>query len=125
MSIKRVKDFLRIMEERDLVHAQSFLAPGFKMTFPGGVTMTTLEELVEWSKARYSRISKTFEGFDEFQEGDDTVVYSTGMLNGEALDGSPISEVRYIDRFLFRGGLMIDQQVWNDLAEVLKPIHAE
>jgi len=125
MSIERVKDFLRIMEARDLDHARSFLGPGFKMTFPGGVTMTTLEELVEWSKARYSRISKTFEGFDEFQEGDDTVVYSTGMLNGEALDGSPISEVRYIDRFLFRDGLMIDQKVWNDLAEVLKPTHAE
>ena len=125
MSIERVKDFLRIMEARDLDHARSFLGPGFKMTFPGGVTMTTLEELVEWSKARYSRISKTFEGFDEFQEGDDTVVYSTGMLNGEALDGSSISEVRYIDRFLFRDGLMIDQQVWNDLAEVLKPTHAE
>jgi hypothetical protein len=113
------------MEARDLDHARSFLGPGFKMTFPGGVTMTTLEELIEWSKARYSSISKTFEGFDEFQEGDDTVVYSTGMLNGEALDGSSISEVRYIDRFLFRDGLMIDQQVWNDLAEVLKPTHAE
>ena len=125
MSIERVKDFLRIMEARDLDHARSFLAPGFKMTFPGGVTMTTLEELIEWSKARYSSISKTFEGFDEFQEGDDTVVYTTGMLNGEALDGSSISEVRYIDRFLFRDGLMIDQQVWNDLAEVLKPTHAE
>ena len=63
MSIERVKDFLRIMEARDLDHARSFLGPGFKMTFPGGVTMTTLEELIEWSKARYSSISKTFEGF--------------------------------------------------------------
>ncbi|MGB1877264.1 MAG: hypothetical protein ACPHGY_10195, partial [Rhodospirillaceae bacterium] len=57
--------------------------------------------------------------FDEFQDGDETVVYSTGMLNGEALDGSAISEVRYIDRFVFRDGLMVDQQVWNDLADVL------
>ena len=41
------------------------------------------------------------------------------MLNGESLDGSPISEVRYIDRFVFRDGLIVDQQVWNDLADIL------
>lgn len=121
MSVEKVKSFLRTMEARDLDHARTFLAPEFKMTFPGGVTMTTLEELVEWSKSRYSKMQKTFEDFDEFQDGSDTVVYSTGMLNGEALDGSPISEVRYIDRFVFRGGLIVDQQVWNDLADVLKP----
>ena len=78
-----------------------------------------LDELIEWSKGRYKSISKTFEDFDEFQDGGETVVYSTGMLNGEALDGSAIREVRYIDRFVFRDGLMVDQQVWNDLADVL------
>ncbi len=119
MSTEKVKKFLRIIEERDLETARTFLAPDFRMTFPGGVTMTTLDELVEWSKGRYKSISKTFEDFDEFQDGDETVVYSTGMLNGEALDGSAISEVRYIDRFVFRDGLMVDQQVWNDLADVL------
>lgn len=119
MSTEKVKNFLRIMEDRDLETARSFLAPDFRMTFPGGVSMTTLEELVAWSKGRYRSISKTFEDFDEYQDGDDTVVYSTGMLNGEALDGSAISEVRYIDRFVFRDGLIVDQQVWNDLADVL------
>ena len=119
MSVDKVKDFLRTMEARDIAHAKTFLAPDFKMTFPGGVTMSTLEDLVEWSKSRYRTISKTFEDFDSFQDGGDTVVYSTGMLNGEALDGSPIREVRYIDRFVFRDGLIIDQQVWNDLAEVM------
>ena len=119
MSTEKVKNFLRIMEDRDLETARAFLSPDFRMTFPGGVSMTTLEELIAWSKGRYTSISKTFEGFDEFQDGDETVVYSTGMLNGEALDGSAISEVRYIDRFIFRDGLIVDQQVWNDLADVL------
>lgn len=119
MSTEKVKNFLRIMEDRDLETARTFLSPDFRMTFPGGVSMTTLEELVAWSKGRYTSISKTFEDFDEYQDGDETVVYSTGMLNGEALDGSAISEVRYIDRFVFRDGLMVDQQVWNDLADVL------
>lgn len=119
MSAERVKNFLRIMEERDLETAKTYLAPDFKMTFPGGVTMNSLEELVAWSKGRYRTVTKTFEDFDEFQDGEDTVVYSTGMLNGEALDGSAISEVRYIDRFVFRDGKIVDQQVWNDLAEVM------
>lgn len=119
MSVERVKNFLRIMEERDLETAKTYLAPDFKMTFPGGVIMTSLDELVAWSKGRYRSVTKTFEDFDEHQDGDDTVVYSTGMLNGEALDGSLISEVRYIDRFVFRDGKIVDQQVWNDLAEVM------
>lgn len=119
MSAERVKNFLRIMEERDLETAKSYLAPEFKMTFPGGITMNSLDELVEWSKGRYRKVTKTFEDFDEFQDGENTVVYSTGMLNGEALDGSPISEVRFIDRFVFRDGKIVDQQVWNDLAEVM------
>jgi hypothetical protein len=119
MSADRVKEFLRTMEARDLEAAKAFLGPGFKMTFPGGISMSSLEELVEWSKTRYRAITKTFEDFDCFEDGADTVVYSTGMLNGEALDGSPIREVRYIDRFVFRDGLIVDQQVWNDLAEVL------
>ena len=125
MSVERVKDFLRALEARDLDHVRTFLGPGFRMTFPGGKTMTSLEELVEWSKGRYRSVAKTFEDFDVFEDGDDTVVYSTGMLNGEALDGSPINEVRYIDRFVFRDGLIVDQQVWNDLAEVLQPDHSE
>ncbi len=119
MSADKVKEYLRAMEERDLELAKKYLAPDFKMTFPGGRTMTSLEDLVAWSKGRYTSVTKTFEDFDVFEDGEDTVVYSTGMLNGEALDGSPISEVRFIDRFVFREGLIVDQQVWNDLADVL------
>jgi ketosteroid isomerase-like protein len=120
MSADKVREYLRAMEERDLERARMFLAPDFVMTVPGGVTMTSLDELVEWSKGRYRLITKTFEDFDVFKEGEETVVYSTGMLNGEALDGSAINEVRYIDRFFFRDGLIVDQQVWNDLADVLQ-----
>lgn len=119
MSAEKVKEYLRAMEERDLERARQFLAPDFKMTFPGGRTMTSLDELIAWSKGRYKSVTKTFEDFDVFEAGDQTVVYNTGMLNGEALDGSPIREVRYIDRFVFRDGLIVDQQVWNDLADVL------
>ncbi|MCC5862905.1 MAG: 4-oxalocrotonate tautomerase [Gammaproteobacteria bacterium] len=40
------------------------------------------------------------------------------MFSGKALDVSPIDAVRFIDRFEVRDGRLVDQQVWNDLAEV-------
>ena len=39
---------LAAMQARDLDRAQSFLAPGFQMQFPGGVRFTTLQQLVDW-----------------------------------------------------------------------------
>ena len=123
MSIEKATEFLRLLEARDLECAKTFLAPEFEMTFPGSINMSSLEELIEWSKDRYTQVSKTFEEFDEVQDGDSVVVYSIGRLNGIALDGSAIRDVRYIDRFLFEDSLIVKQEVWNDLAEFLRPLH--
>ncbi|MFL2771516.1 MAG: nuclear transport factor 2 family protein [Rhodospirillaceae bacterium] len=123
MSIEKAKEFLHLLEARDLERAKTFLAPEFEMTFPGGINMNSLEELIEWSKERYTQVSKTFEEFDEIQDGDSVIVYSMGRLNGIALDGSTIRDVRYIDRFVFEDSLIVKQEVWNDLAEFLRPIH--
>jgi hypothetical protein len=45
------------------------------------------------------------------------VVYCHGTLEGCWLDGTAFSGVRFIDRFLVQGGLLVSQDVWNDLAE--------
>ncbi len=37
----------------------------------------------------------------------------------ELPDGSPYSGIRFIDRFTVRAGTLVDQNVWNDMAEVL------
>jgi len=114
-----VSRYLRTMEARDLHAARTFLAPGFTMMFPGGARMNTLEELVDWSGTRYRKLTKTFEDFDEFERGEDTIVYCFGVLNGVALDGHPIKNVRFIDRFVIKGDKLIDQKVWNDLSDFL------
>ncbi len=114
---RKVDDFLRTMERRDLEAAKSFLAPGFTMTFPGGARMTSLEELIEWSKTRYRRVEKTYQRFDEIADGDETVVYCFGTLSGEWLDGSVFSGIRFIDRFKVKHGLFTEQRVWNDMGE--------
>ena len=111
-----VREYLAAMERRDLAGAKTMLAPGFCMMFPGGRRFDTLEALVEWARTRYRSARKTYERFDA--AGD--VVYCFGTLYGEWLDGTPYSGIRFIDRFTVRDGKLVDQQVWNDLAEVAR-----
>ncbi len=112
-----IKAFLGAMEARDLDLAQTFLAPTFTMTFPGGVKFSALEELVSWSKDRYQRVTKTFDGFDTSHHGLDAVVTCHGTLNGIWPNGDSFSGIRFMDRFTLSQGKIASQQVWNDLAE--------
>ena len=41
------------------------------------------------------------------------------MVLVEWLDGKPYAGIRFIDRFTVRNDKLVDQQVWNDLAEVV------
>ncbi|HEX6156584.1 MAG TPA: nuclear transport factor 2 family protein [Burkholderiales bacterium] len=112
---KTVRAYLDAMERRDLAAAKSFLAPGFFMVFPGNKRFEALEQLVESAKGRYRSARKTYERYET--AGD--AVYCYGTLHGELLDGAPYSGIRFIDRFTVRGGKLVDQNVWNDMAEVL------
>jgi hypothetical protein len=112
---KIVRDYLDAMERRDLAKAKSFLAPGFHMVFPGGKRFDTLEQLVESAKGRYRSAKKTYQEFNTSEN----LVYCFGTLYGELLDGTPYSGIRFIDRFTVRNGKLVDQMVWNDMAEVL------
>jgi hypothetical protein len=87
------------------------------MTFPGGIVMEKLEELLRWASSRYARVSKVYEQFDQCWRGDSVVVYCFGYLEGQWLDGSEILNVRFIDRFEVANGKICRQDVWNDLAE--------
>lgn len=108
-----VRDYLAAMEARDLPRAHAHLAPGFAMTFPGGVRMTSLPELVAWSAPRYRFVKKTYERFDAL--GD--LCYCFGTLHGEWPDGTPFAGIRFIDRFELSGGRILRQDVWNDMGE--------
>lgn len=112
-----VRGFLERMQARDLAAAARALAPQFEMVFPGGQVMHQLEELVRWASLRYRRVAKTYAQFDECWTGDGAVVYCSGSLDGEWLDGTAFSGIRFIDRFEVADGLIVRQGVWNDLAE--------
>jgi len=115
-----VRSYLAAMEARDLDTARAYLADGFTMIFPGGVTFHTPEELTIWAKPRYNFVNKKYERFDEAPGEEGAVVYCYGTLEGEWPDGTSFSNIRFIDRFTVAAGKLIDQQVWNDLAESLR-----
>lgn len=124
--VKTVRDFLRAMEARDLDRAAEFLAEGFEMTFPGGVRMTRLEELIAWSKPRYARITKTYTGFDTAMTEGEPVVICRGTLAGAWPDGTAFEGIRFVDRFALRAGKLWRQEVWNDMGEArLGEAHSE
>ncbi len=49
----------------------------------------------------------------------ETIVYNLGTLYGEWPDGTPFEGNRYVDRFVVRGGKIVQMDVWNDSAERL------
>ena len=112
-----VRAYLAAMESRDLETASSFLAEGFKMTFPGNVCFSTPKELASWGRDRYRFVKKTYDGFDEMLSDGAALVYCYGTLRGEWPDGTEFFGIRFIDRFEVKNRLLLDQRVWNDLAE--------
>lgn len=113
-----VRAYLDAMEARDLAAAQACLADGFTMTFPGAAPMHRLQELIDWAKPRYRFVRKSYEGMDTCATPGPAVVYARGTLSGEWPDGTPFEGIRFIDRFEVAGGLIVRQDVWNDIAEV-------
>ena len=113
-------DFLDAQGSRDWARAIAMCADGFEMVFPGGQSFRTLEELVAWSAPRYRSIGKTIERVEEAPLGETVSVWVTGTLSGEQPDGTPFDAIRFVDRFEVRAGQIVRQDVWNDLAEVLR-----
>jgi ketosteroid isomerase-like protein len=110
-----VRRYLRATEERRLEEAEAMLAPEAVLIFPGG-RYRSVREMVAAAAGRYRWVRKHEEEWDVAARRDGTaIVITTGTLSGENLNGVSFEGVRYIDRFLVRGGKIVRQQVWNDL----------
>lgn len=119
-NVERVRAFLSAMEARDLASAERYLAANVEMHFPGAPPMQRLSEVVEWAQSRYHRVSKTFHAVDHCDYPNYSVVFCHGELTVEWLDDSTSTGVRFIDRFELTDGLITRQDVWNDLALVVR-----
>lgn len=107
--------YLRATENNELAKAQEMLSDNVLMTFPGDLEFTSLDQFITWAVGCFNAVAKTFDRFDEIDLPGESVVYCKGRLNGEYSDGTPFSNVRFIDRFTVVDGKITDQQVWNDL----------
>jgi phenylpyruvate tautomerase PptA (4-oxalocrotonate tautomerase family) len=112
-----VQSFLLATQGRDLEKAQSFLHLDFRMCFPGGMVMYSLQEMSTWAMQRYKSIAKQYENLEESWQGDATVVFCHGHLHGTWLDGQNFQGIRFMDRMVVQDGLITHQDVWDDLAE--------
>ena len=122
-AVDTVSRFVRLVEARRLDEAAEYLATRIQITFPGGRRFRNLEEQVASGAGRFRRVRKVFETIDALETDDAVIVYVSGMLEGEDVSGVEFSGVRFIDRFEVKGGSIVDQRVWNDMAElgVVKP----
>jgi ketosteroid isomerase-like protein len=113
-----VDRYLQLCEDRQLEQASTFLDDEVVMVFPGDATYRSLDEMVQGARGRYSWVKKNRTDFSSSESNGESIVTSRGTLYGEKVDGTPFSGIRYIDFFVLRDNKIIEQHVWNDLAEL-------
>lgn len=117
-----VNEFLRLIMLPDPVSARRFTAPGLRIRFTGGRPMSDPGECTNFNASRYKWVKKRIERTETVAHApsdEAVVVYSLGSLYGEWPDGTPFDGNRYVDRYVVRGGLITEMDVWNDSAEWL------
>lgn len=112
-----VERFLVASMVPDPETAATFMTPDVAITFTGGRTFKHPRETTAFNAMRYKWVKKKMERTDVSPGHGETVVYNTGTLYGEWHDGTPFEGNRYVDRFVVRGGKIVQMDVWNDSAE--------
>lgn len=97
--------------------AATFMAPDVAITFTGGRKFRHPRDATAFNAMRYKWVKKQMERTDVAPGAGETIVYNTGTLYGEWHDGTPFEGNRYVDRFVVRGGKIVQMDVWNDSAE--------
>jgi len=116
--VSPVLTYLEAMEARQLDRASALLAVGFVMQFPGARCFRSVDALIPWAATRYAGLRKRLEALEAIGTLAEGIVYVRGRLDGRWPDGAPFRDVRFIDRFDVVDGLLLRQDVWNDLAEL-------
>ena len=97
--------------------AARYIAADLKITFTGGRKYSHPRETAAFNAGRYKWVKKKMERTDVVAGDGETIVYNLGTLYGEWPDGTPFEGNRYVDRFVVRGGKIVQMDVWNDSAE--------
>ena len=111
--VRLCRDYLRAMEEGRHADAAAALSPDYRGVWPGGLEMCGVEDIVASGRGRYSDVRKTFLAERRTEDGG---AIQSGTLAGRWADGAPFEGIRFADIFRVEGGLIVEQQVLNDLA---------
>jgi hypothetical protein len=114
-----VERFLVASMVPDPQTAARYIADDLKITFTGGRKYSHPRETAAFNGKRYKWVKKKMERSDVVPGTGETIVYSLGTLYGEWPDGTAFEGNRYVDRFVVRGGKIVQMDVWNDSAERL------
>ncbi len=114
-----VERFLVASMVPDPATAARYIANDLKITFTGGRKYVHPRETAAFNAKRYKWVKKKMERTDVVPGAGETIVYNLGTLYGEWPDGTSFEGNRYVDRFVVRGGKIVQMDVWNDSAERL------
>src|SRR5512145_1441781 len=112
-----VERFLVASMVPDPETAARYIADNLAITFTGGRKYGHPRETAAFNASRYKWVKKKMERTDVVPGSGETIVYNLGTLYGEWPDGTPFEGNRYVDRFVVRGGRIVQMDVWNDSAE--------
>ena len=112
-----VEKFLVASMVPDPETAARYIAEISPLTFTGGRKFSHPRETTAFNAKRYKWVKKKMERTDVVPGPGETIVYNIGTLYGEWPDGTPFEGNRYVDRFVVRGGKIVQMDVWNDSAE--------
>lgn len=113
-----VREYLNLMEQRDLEQAQERLADQVRIVFPGPFHAKSAADIPAYAKQRYRSIGKSYQRQEAFpMDSGEYRVICTGTLSGTTLHGTDFEGVRFIDVFTVKDGKITTQDVWNDLRE--------
>lgn len=112
-------DYLAALRDGDFDKANDFLTEDCEFHLPGGGSVSSPVEVVEWARTRSSIMGFDLESTDTSPGDRGPVVYLRGRLTGEFHDGVPFTGVRMVTRYAFEGGKICQVDLWNDLADRL------
>ncbi len=112
-----VQRFLVASMVPDPATAALYISDDLAITFTGGRKYRHPSETAAFNAGRYKWVKKKMERTDVVPGRGETIVYNLGTLYGEWPDGTPFEGNRYVDRFVVKGGKIVQMDVWNDSAE--------
>lgn len=117
-AIDLARNWLDAVWRRDVAAAAAMMAPGARITISGGHQFATLEAFAAFAAGRYAELRKQADAFEACEAAGGLAVYVRGTLSGAFTDGTPLSAVRWCDRFLVAQGRIADIDTWSDIAEI-------